>query len=72
MSELLSDVRKNAVLLGPGLGVGEATCRLVEAALRSHAAVVLDADALTSFAGDFARLQGGDFREASTGRADAA
>jgi hydroxyethylthiazole kinase-like uncharacterized protein yjeF len=57
LSELLSDVRKNAVLLGPGLGVGEATCRLVEAALRSHAGVVLDADAITSFAGDLPRLQ---------------
>ncbi|WP_439541877.1 NAD(P)H-hydrate dehydratase [Hyphomicrobium sp.] len=57
LSELLSDVRKNAVLLGPGLGVGEATCRLVEAALRSEAAVVLDADALTSFSGDLIRLR---------------
>lgn len=57
LSELLSDVRKNAVLLGPGLGVGEATCRLVEAALRSQAGVVLDADAITSFAGDLPRLR---------------
>src|SRR5690606_85577 len=53
---LLEDTRKNAVLIGPGGGVGEAMRRLVEAALRSPAAVVLDADALTSFAGDLARL----------------
>jgi NAD(P)H-hydrate epimerase len=56
LAALLADARKNAVLLGPGAGVGEATCRLAEAALRSPAAVVLDADALTSFAGDASRL----------------
>lgn len=57
LTSLLSDRRKNAVLLGPGLGVGEATCRLVEAALRTEAHVVLDADALTSFAGQLPRLR---------------
>jgi len=57
LSALLADTRKNAVVMGPGLGVGEATCRLVEAALRSEASVVLDADALTSFAGALPRLQ---------------
>jgi NAD(P)H-hydrate epimerase len=56
LAALLADERKNAVLLGPGAGVGEATCRLAEAALASQASVVLDADALTSFAGDLARL----------------
>lgn len=56
LSDLLEDTRKNAVLVGPGGGVSEAMCRLVEAALRSPAAAVLDADALTSFAGDLARL----------------
>ena len=47
---LLADQRLNAVALGPGLGVGAATRDLVLAALDGERAVVLDADALTSFA----------------------
>ena len=50
LSALLSDKRFNAIVLGPGAGVGNATQDLVAAALASSAAVVLDADALTSFA----------------------
>ncbi len=50
LASVLADKRKNAVLIGPGFGVGPATCRMVEIALESGAAVVLDADALTSFA----------------------
>ncbi len=46
---LLSDKRLNAVVLGPGLGVGEGTREMVRAVLATKAAVVLDADALTSF-----------------------
>jgi NAD(P)H-hydrate epimerase len=61
LSALLSDKRYNAVVLGPGLGVGDVTQDLVAAALGSSAAVVLDADALTSFgenpAGLFAQLR---------------
>lgn len=57
LSEILTDTRKNAVLIGPGGGVGEAMRRLVEAVLRAPAAAVLDADALTSFAGELARLK---------------
>lgn len=58
LSALLADRRFNAIALGPGLGVGEASCALVLAALAGERAVVLDADAITSFAGDPARLAG--------------
>ena len=46
---LLGDERLNTICLGPGLGVGAETRVLVEAALDGKRAVVLDADALTSF-----------------------
>ncbi len=53
---LLADPRRNAILIGPGAGVGAETRAYVEAALTAGddhpRAVVLDADALTSFAGD--------------------
>jgi ADP-dependent NAD(P)H-hydrate dehydratase / NAD(P)H-hydrate epimerase len=51
LSKFLGDRRLNAVALGPGLGVGEATCESVLTALSGDRAVVLDADAITSFAG---------------------
>jgi NAD(P)H-hydrate epimerase len=56
LGRLLEDKRKNAVLLGPALGVGAATRQLVGTALASGAATVLDADALTSFADDADKL----------------
>jgi len=42
--------RLNAIVIGPGCGVGSQTEDLVGIALATKAAVVLDADALTSFA----------------------
>ena len=50
LTAFLADKRRNAVLLGPGGGVGPAMREQVAAALASGAAVVLDADALTSLA----------------------
>ncbi len=59
LTKLLADKRKNALVLGPGLGVGERTRAFVRAALEAdqetaapRRAVVLDADALTSFEGN--------------------
>jgi hydroxyethylthiazole kinase-like uncharacterized protein yjeF len=52
LGQLLSDKRLNAVALGPGLGVGGETRALVDVALKSGAAIVLDADAITSFRDD--------------------
>jgi hydroxyethylthiazole kinase-like uncharacterized protein yjeF len=56
LSALLADRRLNAVVLGPGGGVGAPMQELVLAALAAQRAVVLDADALTSFADDPAPL----------------
>jgi NAD(P)H-hydrate epimerase len=52
LAGILADTRKNAVLIGPGCGVGPATRTLVARVLAAPAAAVLDADAITSFAGD--------------------
>lgn len=58
LAAFLADKRHNAVVLGPGGGVGPAMRTQVLAALASEAAVVLDADALTSFADGPAELFG--------------
>jgi len=50
IGEFLADARHNAVLIGPGAGVATETAQRVLTVLRSPAAAVLDADALTSFA----------------------
>ncbi len=49
-AELLSDKRFNTCVIGPGAGVGERTCDFVHTALSAQRHLVLDADALTSFA----------------------
>lgn len=57
LARILEDNRKNAVLIGPGAGIGPETAEMAAAALRSGASVVLDADALTAFtAGASARV----------------
>lgn len=56
LAVFLADKRRNAVVLGPGGGVGPAMREQVAAALASGAAAVLDADALTSVADDLAAL----------------
>jgi ADP-dependent NAD(P)H-hydrate dehydratase / NAD(P)H-hydrate epimerase len=52
LAKLLADKRLNAVALGPGLDVGGETRELVRVALKSGAAVLVDADAITSFKDD--------------------
>ncbi|PNG24494.1 NAD(P)H-hydrate dehydratase [Methylocella silvestris] len=62
LAALLGDSRKNALVLGPGLGVGAETRAFVTTALAagkagpSPRAIVLDADALSSFKGAAAEL----------------
>jgi NAD(P)H-hydrate epimerase len=59
---LLEDERRNAMLIGPGSGIGERTRSAALAALATRRAVVLDADAITVFsqvpAELFAAIQG--------------
>jgi ADP-dependent NAD(P)H-hydrate dehydratase / NAD(P)H-hydrate epimerase len=64
LSDFLRDQRRNAVLIGPGASVGPDTVADVLAILKSSASVVLDADALTSFADPDAT---GDRSDASMG-----
>jgi ADP-dependent NAD(P)H-hydrate dehydratase / NAD(P)H-hydrate epimerase len=56
LATFLADRRLNALAIGPGIGVNEGTCELVLAALSGDRAVVLDADAMTSFAQSPQRL----------------
>jgi hydroxyethylthiazole kinase-like uncharacterized protein yjeF len=59
LAGLLADPRMNALVVGPGAGVGEALREMVLAALAgapAGRAIVLDADALTAFASAPERL----------------
>jgi len=56
LAEFLADKRRNAIVLGPGGGVGAALREQATVALAGEVAAVLDADALTSFADDPAAL----------------
>jgi ADP-dependent NAD(P)H-hydrate dehydratase / NAD(P)H-hydrate epimerase len=56
LTRFLADRRLNAFAIGPGVGVGEETRACVLAALAGERAVVLDADAMTSFACEPQRL----------------
>jgi ADP-dependent NAD(P)H-hydrate dehydratase / NAD(P)H-hydrate epimerase len=56
LTRFLADRRLNAFAIGPGVGVDEETCACVLAALAGERAVVLDADAITSFANEPQRL----------------
>ncbi|TWC05328.1 hydroxyethylthiazole kinase-like uncharacterized protein yjeF/hydroxyethylthiazole kinase-like uncharacterized protein yjeF [Bradyrhizobium macuxiense] len=55
-AELLDDKRLNACVIGPGAGVSARTRDFVHTALTAQRHLVLDADALTSFAGTPDRL----------------
>ena len=52
LAQILADTRKNAVVLGPALGIDGEAGTLVATALASPAAVVVDADGLTAHAYD--------------------
>ena len=55
-SDIVGDKKVTSVLVGPGNGVGAATRSNVLAALGSQGAIVLDADALTSFESESRQL----------------
>ena len=56
IDRLIEDRRRNAFLIGPGSGVNDRTRDAVLAALTARRSVVLDADAITVFADNPARL----------------
>ena len=56
LRDLLDDQRITAVCIGPAAGLSDVTRKNVFAVLKSTAAVVLDADALSVFAGEHERL----------------
>jgi hydroxyethylthiazole kinase-like uncharacterized protein yjeF len=58
LAAILGDRRFNAVVLGPALGVHAMTRSMVAVAVAAQRALVLDADALTSFEGLASELMG--------------
>lgn len=56
LTALLEDKRLNSFVIGPGAGIAPQTHQAALALLRSGAAVVLDADAITCFEGDLRGL----------------
>lgn len=56
LAKLVASRRIAALLIGPGAGIGGGTKRLVLAALGAERSVLLDADALSVFAGEAERL----------------
>ncbi len=52
ISDIISQRKISAILIGPGLGVSDLTRRRVLEVLRCGVPIVLDADALTSFSND--------------------
>ncbi|MGI9404160.1 MAG: NAD(P)H-hydrate dehydratase [Hyphomicrobium sp.] len=50
LAKILADRRKNAVLIGPAVGIGEVTRQLAHVVLKCGASAVLDADVITSVA----------------------
>lgn len=56
LARILADPRRNAVVVGPGGGIGEPTLDHLWAALDSPAGVVIDADGLTTLAPERAGL----------------
>jgi ADP-dependent NAD(P)H-hydrate dehydratase / NAD(P)H-hydrate epimerase len=70
LDDLLTDERLNVIVAGPGLGTGAQTRERVAVAAAAGRGLVLDADALTSFAGQArllaAHLADGDARAVLT------
>lgn len=56
VADWLGDPRRNAVVVGPGLGRDDRARALVRAVLKAGKAAVLDADALSAFAGQAEEL----------------
>lgn len=56
LAALLDDSRRNALLIGPGLGLAPDSAEQVLCVLATGRSVVLDADAISAFASDAERL----------------